>query len=195
MASFVPRELDFAETAPIIIESVGVVDGTRQEVWDTILDYERWPKWFTNIKTCRATSTPATGVGSTRVVTLGGGVAFDERFIAWDEPEVWAFTGISGPPIFAGLVERITLVELGPRLTEVTYRMAIEPRKGLGFAVKGAQGGVRKNLKKALRLLNTEVANRRPAEEAAVATDPLHVQAEPHDHPHDHDHDHGDSDG
>lgn len=161
MATFVPQTIDFAERAPIIAESSGTIDGTRQEVWDAILDYERWPEWMGSLKTCRATSTPATGVGSTRVVTLTGGVSFLEEFIAWDEPEVWAFTGLEGPPIFRSLVERITLVDLGQGRTEITYRMAIEPRRGLGPVVKVARRGIEKNLRQALQNLDGVVAGRR----------------------------------
>ena len=197
MASFVPQDLGFAETAPIIFQSIGVVAGTPQEVWDTILDYERWPQWFTSVKTCRATSDPATGVGSTRVVTIAGGAAIVEEFIAWDEPKVWAFTGLEGPPIFQSLVERVTLVELGPNLTEVTYRMAIEPRRGLGPFVKLARGGIEKNLKVALRNLNQAVGARRPpvVDEPVIAPPAAAPNAgdddghdEAHDHPHPHPH-------
>jgi hypothetical protein len=94
-------------------------------------------------------------------VKLNGGLTFQEEFIAWDEPELWAFTGIEGPAPFRSLVERITLVEVDPQCTEVTYRMAIEPRRGWGFLVKAARGSVAKNLAKALGHLDGAVAVRR----------------------------------
>jgi uncharacterized protein YndB with AHSA1/START domain len=161
MASYRPEDLDFAETAPIQIEAVEAVDGSRQEVWDVLLDYPGWTTWFSSLKECRATSDPATGIGSTRMVKLAGGATFDERFIAWDEPSVWAFTGTAGPPLFESLVERVTLRELSPTRTQVTYRMAIRPRRGLSPLVKAARGGVQKNLTAALRSLNTVVVGAR----------------------------------
>lgn len=164
MATYLPQGIQFADTAPVQIEAVGVVDGTRQEVWDTLLDYPGWTSWFSSLKRCEPTSEPATGVGSTRQVVISGGATFDEEFIAWDEPEVWAFTGTAGPPFFRSLVERVTLKELGPQLTEVTYRMAIDPRPGFGPLVKLAKGGVAKNLRVALRELNGAVARNRPAD-------------------------------
>lgn len=161
MATFVPQDLAFAESAPIIIESTEVVAGTRDEVWAVICDHERWPEWFGSLTSVRSTSSPASGVGSTREVKLSGGFTFQEEFIAWDEPEVWAFTGIEGPAPFQSLVERVTLVALDPERTQVSYRMAIEPRRGFGLLLKAAQRGVAKNLAQALRQLDGAVAARR----------------------------------
>lgn len=161
MATFIEQGLGFADTAPIIIESTEVVAATRAEVWAVICDHERWPEWFANLTAVRSTSTPATGVGSTREVKLSGGFTFQEEFIAWEEPTVWAFTGTEGPPPFRSLVERITLVELDADRTEVTYRMAIEPRRGFGLFLKAVRGGIAKNLSKALRSLGDATAARR----------------------------------
>jgi hypothetical protein len=58
-------------------------------------------------------------------------------------------------------VERVTLRELSPTRTQVTYRMAIRPRRGLSPLVKAARGGVQKNLTAALRSLNTVVVGAR----------------------------------
>jgi uncharacterized protein YndB with AHSA1/START domain len=160
---FVPQGIEFADTAPIIIESTEQVAATRAEVWAVICDHERWPEWFGSLSAVRSTSTPSTGVGSTREVKLNGGLTFQEEFIAWDEPERWAFTGIEGPAPFKSLVERITLTEIDPQCTEVTYRMAIEPRRGFGLLVKAARGGVARNLKQALGHLGGAVAVRRSA--------------------------------
>ena len=158
MATYVPQTIEFADTAPLIAESSAVVDGTRDEVWAAIVDYPAWTTWMKSVKGCRSTSDPATGVGSTRVVTLGGGLSFDEEFIVWDEPGVWAFTGIAGPPIFRSLVERVTLVEVDPQRTEVTYRMAMEARRGLAPMVKLARGGIEKNLSASLQALGGVIA-------------------------------------
>lgn len=170
MATLIARDLDFADAAPIIVEHVGVLDATTAEVWAAILDYERWAVWFPRIESCRATSDPATGVGSTREVVLEGGQRVVERFIAWDEEACWAFTATDAPPVFTSLVERVTIRRLGPRLTEVTYRMAIEPKRPLAPLVKLARVPISKVLKAALRNLNAEIADRR----AAAPVDEVH---------------------
>ena len=163
MATYQPEDITFADRAPITAEGVGIVAGTPAEVWAALVDYPAWPTWFGNLKSCEPTSTPATGIGSTRRVVLTGGIAFDERFIAWDEGELWSFTVISGPPVFNRLVERVTITPLDERRTEVRYRMAIEPRTGFGPLIKLIRGGIEKNLTKAMRNLNGEVASRRSA--------------------------------
>lgn len=160
MAALTPREIDFAETAPVIAEGMGVVDGTPEEVWAVILDYPTWPRWFGGVSGCRPTSEPATGVGSTREVTLPGGLRFQERFIAWEEPRLWAFTGIEGPGVLRSLVERVVITQLGPRLTEVRYRMAFEP-KGPAALGRLLVPGISKRLRVAMRNLNGEVVDRR----------------------------------
>src|SRR5690606_37301528 len=112
-----PETLDYADRAPVVIERVGVIDGTSAEVWAVLADHPRWPNWFPAVKAAEATSDPPRGVGSTRRVTIPAGITVDERFIAWDEPApdhgrddppgVWAFTGTGGPPVWERLVERV----------------------------------------------------------------------------------------
>jgi carbon monoxide dehydrogenase subunit G len=161
MATYLPRELGFAETAPVIFESSETVAGTPDEIWAVLCDHERWPEWMGRVRRVRPTSTPPSGVGSTREVVLEGGLSFQEVFIAWDEPEVWAFTATEGPPVARGLVERVTLEPLDDTRTQVTYRMAVEPRPGWGLVVKAARRGVEPNLRRALQNLSGVVAGRR----------------------------------
>lgn len=161
MAAYIPRDLDFADSAPVTFEASEVVTSTPAEVWAVLCDHERWPEWMGSLKSVRPTSTPPSGVGSTREVVLTGGLRFQEEFIAWDEPGLWAFTGLEGPRVARGLVERVTVQDLGPGQTRVTYRMALEPSRGCGLIVKAARRGVEQNLGKALRNLDRTVAARR----------------------------------
>jgi carbon monoxide dehydrogenase subunit G len=158
MGTMEPKDLDFAETAPVIAERAAVISGTPAQVWAAILDYPGWADWFPGVKRCRSTSDPATGVGSTRSVGLGAKVVVDERFIGWEEPTLWAFTALSGPPGFASLVERVRLREVDGARTEVTYRMAIGPRPALVPLFKALRPVIEKNLAKALSNLDGVVA-------------------------------------
>ena len=136
--------------------------GTAQEVWDAIVDYPRWAAWFPQIARCHATSEPSTGLGSTRDVRLkGGGGTIGERFIAWDEPRVWAFTATSGPPVFTSIVERVTIERVGDDRASVTYRMALAPRRALLPVLRLAKGRLASVLATALANLDGEVARRR----------------------------------
>ncbi len=161
MGTLAPQDLAFAETAPVIAERTAVLGAGAPQVWAAILDYPSWAHWFPGVKACRSTSDPATGVGSTRSVTLGANVVVDERFIGWEEPRLWAFTALTGPPGFASLVERVTLEELAADRTEVTYRMAIGPKPVLVPLFRVLRPVIEKNLATALSNLDRVVAQSR----------------------------------
>ena len=91
----------------------------------------------------------------------GGGGTVSERFIAWEEPHVWAFTATAGAPLFTSIVERITIEPLDERRTSVTYRMALAPRRALLPLLKLGKGQLAKVLATALANLDGEVARRR----------------------------------
>lgn len=164
MASLHPREIEFADSAPVRIDGSATLDATPSEVWAVLLDYEAWPRWFRGLHTCRATSEPATGVGSTRTVTLAKGRSVvEERFIAWDDERLWAFTATSmNPGVFRSLVERVTIDPVDAGRTTVTYRMAFEPKPALRLAVPLLRAGVGRNLSAAVVELGREVTRRRP---------------------------------
>ena len=136
MARYTPRTIDFADTAPVRFEASEVVTSSPAEVWDVLCDHARWPEWMGSLKRVTPMSEPASGVGSTREVVLSGGLAFQEEFIAWDEPERWAFTGVEGPPVAVGLVERVTLepVDGGTRVTETFDWSTSRFPKGIEWA-------------------------------------------------------------
>jgi len=162
MAVLAPQPIEFADTAPVRAEGTAVLDATPAEVWAVLLDYERWPDWFFGLASCAATSDPATGVGSTRQVVLTGGSTFQERFIAWDDERLWAFTATEmKPPGFRSLVERVVIEEVSPGRTRVTYRMAFDLKpalKPLGALLPKVLGRV---LTKAMGSLGDQVAQRR----------------------------------
>lgn len=162
MGQLIPQELDFADTAPLRAEGRTLVEGTPAEVWAVLLEYEAWPEWFAGIKTCRSTSDPSTGVGSTREVLLTGGASVQERFIGWEEGKLWSFTATDmKPALFRSLVERVTIEDLGPRRTQVTYRMAIDPSPALKLLAPALKPLLNRSLAKAMSSLAHQVAARR----------------------------------
>lgn len=163
MAALVTRTIDFAETAPRHAEQTVVIDARPAEVWAAIIDNERWPEWFPNVRGCTSTSDPATGIGSTREVRLAGKVVIEERFIAWEEEALWAFTveTMTGPSLFRSLVERVTLQSPTPGRTSVTYRMAFAPTTAAGPVAPIVRILLQRNLRKALDGLADHVVARR----------------------------------
>lgn len=162
MATMTPQEIGFADTAPVQITGSAEIDARPDEVWAVLLDYPAWPRWFPSVKRCAATSEPATGVGSTREVVVAGGSRFQERFIAWEDDRLWAFTGTEmSPGGFRGLVERVTIDDLGGGRCRVTYRMAIDPHPALKPLAPLLRAGVGRVLTRAMVSLGRQVAERR----------------------------------
>lgn len=157
-----PQGIEFAESAPVVAEGSAVAPGSPEEVWSVLVDTPRWSAWFPGVSSSRATSDPSTGIGATREVVLRGGGRVQERFIAWDEGRLWAFTAVEiTPRTFRRLVERATLTEEGPGRTRVDYRMAFEPAPGLRPAVPVLRRLIGRSLTKGMRGLADEVAARR----------------------------------
>lgn len=153
------RDLSFVESAPVKIEATAVVRAPRQAVWDVLIDHRSWPRWFGgSLVRCEPTSVEESGVGSSRMVVLKGGVEVQERFIAWDEPGLWSFTGTAMKPgAFTSLVERVVLAPLGDDHTRVTYTMALAPAWWLRPMVPLLRAGVKKSLTDALAGLDRVV--------------------------------------
>ncbi len=156
----IQRDLSFIETAPVRIEVGSTVQATPAQVWQVLADHRGWTRWFgPSLASCEPTSEPPEGVGSTRTVTLRGGARVDERFIVWDEPELWAFTGTAMKPgAFRELVERVTLAPIGDDRTRVTYTMALTPAGWLRPMVPLLRAGVSRSLRDALEALGREAA-------------------------------------
>lgn len=167
MGAITEQTIDFADTAPFQAEGTAVAAATPEQIWAVLTDHETWPSWFgTSLKVVKVTSDPATGVGSTRDVTLQGGVTVSERFIVWEENRRWAFTGTAVTmPVLKRLVERCVLEPVDDTHTRITYRMAAElagPMKPLG---KLMQKTVSKALTEAMGNLGAEAIRRAAAGE------------------------------
>lgn len=157
------QDLSFIDVAPARAEATTAVDATRDEVWKVIADHRGWVEWFgPSLVGCEPTSEATSGVGSTRVVRLRGGARVHERFIAWDEPDLWAFTATSmKPAMFTDLVERIRLDPIGPDRTRITYTMAFAPTRALRPARPLLQRGISRSLQGALDSLARRVVEAR----------------------------------
>ncbi|MCU1499747.1 MAG: polyketide cyclase [Acidimicrobiales bacterium] len=162
MATMTPQEIAFADSAPVQAAGSAEMVARPDEVWAVLLDYPAWPAWFPTVKRCRATSEPPTGVGSTREVVLWGGSRFQERFIAWEDGRLWAFTATEMKPGgLRSLVERVTIEELEAGRCRVTYRMAFDPYPALKPLAPLLRVGISRVLTKAMCRLGDQVAERR----------------------------------
>jgi uncharacterized protein YndB with AHSA1/START domain len=126
MAVLTPATTDFIESAGYRVTTDVDIAATPDEIWAVLTDNERWPDWFPAAKACRSTSDVATGVGSTRWMHFGP-FKLNERFVAWDEPREWAFTGLDANlPGIRSLVERATIESIDATTSALTYVLAFD---------------------------------------------------------------------
>ena len=122
-----PGDMAFLETAQWQIDVVANLDASPTKVWAALADNPGWATWFKNCASCTSTSTPADGVGSTRSINVNG-LRVDERFIAWEPEQTWAFTALKLNRGFATcLVECVRLSPAADGGTRIDYRMAADP--------------------------------------------------------------------
>lgn len=126
MPKLTPVDVAFIATARQTLEVEQIVRAPIQRVWDTIADNETWTRWFSPMSECQTTSDPGTGVGATRSVVVGP-LEADEEFVAWDEPNIWAFTITkTNIPMASKFLEQLELSTHNDG-TRVTYTGAFDP--------------------------------------------------------------------
>jgi uncharacterized protein YndB with AHSA1/START domain len=130
MPTMTPAGVDFIDRAPLRVDTVVLLKQTPQQVWDVLVDTERWPDWFRSCTAARATSDPPDGVGSTRWIHVEL-FKVNERIIVWDEAKRWGFTLLDANlPVADTIVELATLEPIADG-TRLTYTFAIAPKPWL----------------------------------------------------------------
>lgn len=119
----------FGDTAPVRYVNSVVIDAAPDQIWTALEDASAWPRWASVIKHVEWTSPKPFGIGTTRTVTMLGGVRGYEEFIEWEPDRQMSFrfneATVNGVRAFA---ERYTLEPLTPRQTRVTWIMAMAPK-------------------------------------------------------------------
>ncbi len=120
-------DMSFLESAPWKFDAKVTMKAPPSKVWAALVDDSSWPTWFQDCTSCRSTSIPSGGVDSTRSIVVGP-LSVDERFIAWEEERLWAFTALGINKRFASmLVECVRLAPGDDGGTDLSYRMAANP--------------------------------------------------------------------
>lgn len=120
-------DLDFFVTAPIRVRVREVVAASPERVFDVFADATSWTKWALPITGVEWTSPWPLTVGSTRTVTMMGGMVGWEEFIAWEPTRRMAFRfnqSVNGGPL--AFAEDYHLTDLGDGTTRVEWIMAME---------------------------------------------------------------------
>ncbi len=83
--------LDFVDSAPNRFTNSVELNITPEQLFEVLADAESWPRWAKVITNVEWTTPEPRGVGTTRLVTMRGGLLGSEEFLAWDEHTMMAF--------------------------------------------------------------------------------------------------------
>lgn len=84
-------DLDFISDAPFRFVSTVDLAITPEQLFDVLSDAGSWPQWASVITKVSWTSPQPYDIGTTRTVTMRGGIIGDEEFLAWEPYSHMAF--------------------------------------------------------------------------------------------------------
>lgn len=131
---FPMKDIDLAyfDTADLRFETTVELNCTPERLFDIFEDAESWPIWVGSITHVEWTSPKPYDIGTTRTVTMQGGLEGYEEFIAWERGSRMAFKFVGANKdnieVFG---EDYIVKDLGNGRCELTWVVVMEP-KGLG---------------------------------------------------------------
>jgi hypothetical protein len=84
-------DLDYLRTAPVRFSNAVDIALTPDELFGVLAHADTWPRWAKVITHVDYTSPEPHGVGTTRTVTMRGGLVGEEEFLAWEPGRRLAF--------------------------------------------------------------------------------------------------------
>lgn len=86
-----PVGVDWLERAPLRFSNTVAIALPPADLFGVLARADTWPRWAKVITHVDYTSPEPHGVGTTRTVTMRGGLVADETFLAWEPGERMAF--------------------------------------------------------------------------------------------------------
>lgn len=121
--------IDFIEDAPYCFVAEETVKATPDQVFDAFEDADTWPRWATPIQHVEWTSPKPYGLGTTRTVSMMGGLKGYEEFIAWERGKRMAFRFVgSSHDMLEAFAEDYRVTDLGNGQCKVQWYMAMKPK-------------------------------------------------------------------
>lgn len=122
--------LDFFATAPSVYRARQEMAATPEDVFDAFLDAEAWTKWAAPITRVEWTSGFPIQVGSTRAVSMWGGLVGYEEFLAYEHGTRMAFRfNEASKPGVSAFAEDYRVSDLGAGRCAVEWTMALDRGK------------------------------------------------------------------
>ena len=127
-------DLDFFSDAPILIKSEVTLPCSAAALFRCFEDAEAWAEWVSVIEKVEWTSPGPFEVGTTRTVSMPGGMVAYEEFIAWDPPRRMAFRfNQFNQRFLSAFAEDYQVTELGAGRCHLLWTVGIEQRGAAGL--------------------------------------------------------------
>lgn len=119
--------LEFIDSAPFRFVSTVDLAITPEQLFEVLADAKSWPQWASVITNVEWTSPEPRGIGTTRRVTMRGGIVGDEEFLAWEPFSHMAFRfNEASTGSIAAFAEDYRVVPT-PSGCHLTWVMAMKP--------------------------------------------------------------------
>lgn len=136
MKDCVRTGMEYFQTAPVIIEARRTLHCTPEELFASFADPDAWPRWVPPIEHVEWTSPEPIGVGTTRTVSMVGGMVGEEEFIAWEPGKEMAFIFLRSNVPVESFAERYVVESIGPRRVELTWTFCMTPTGPSAYSMK-----------------------------------------------------------
>ena len=126
--------LDFLDQTKNVFKAEEIVHATPEQIFEVFEDAHAWTVWAMPIQNVEWTTPKPFGVGTTRTVSMMGGMVGYEEFIAWKRGERMAFTFVAcSEESVDSFLEDYRVTDLGDGTCRAEWYMALETK---GFSAK-----------------------------------------------------------
>ena len=128
--------MDFFETAPYCFLAEETIAASPEQIFAVFEDAHAWTIWAKPIQEVEWTSPKPFRLGTTRTVSMTGGLKGYEEFIAWEPGKrmAFCFVGCSHDTLEA-FAEDYRVTDLGDGRCRVQWLMAMAPKGAAKFSL------------------------------------------------------------
>lgn len=127
MVNCEPVGLDYFASSPVRIVSEVTVKASAAQAFAALEAAAAWPKWAPAITNVEWTSPRPFGLGTTRTVSMVGGMVAEESFIGWEQDRLMAFYFTRANMPAAAFAEQYELTPVDGGRTRVRWTMGMTP--------------------------------------------------------------------
>ena len=126
--------LEFLEQTENVFKAEEIIRATPEQIFEVFEDAHAWTVWALPIQNVEWTSPKPFGVGTTRTVSMMGGLTGFEEFIAWERGRRMAFTFVGcSQDTVESFLEDYRVTDLGDGTCRAEWYMALATR---GFSAR-----------------------------------------------------------